>query len=66
MNAQGKKGLGFIILLSFLTAVSGAQVQIEKFTKPYEQVVEDTMKPFEGPSNPGVDASTLSGKVMCG
>ena len=31
-----------------------------------EQVVEETMKPYSGPSTPGVDASTLTGKVMCG
>src|SRR5512141_361296 len=29
-------------------------------------VVERTMVPFRGQSHPGVDATTLTGKVMCG
>lgn len=35
-------------------------------TMTAEQVVEKTMRPYTGPSNPGVDAKTLTGKVMCG
>src|SRR5262245_47932998 len=31
-----------------------------------QQVIELTMKPFEGNSEKGVDRSTLMGKVMCG
>ncbi len=31
-----------------------------------EQIVAQTMQPYSGPSAPGVDASTLTGKVMCG
>ena len=27
---------------------------------------EDVLKPYDGPSNPGVDPSTLKGKVMTG
>jgi len=27
---------------------------------------EDVLKPYDGPSNPGVDPSTLTGKVMAG
>jgi hypothetical protein len=30
------------------------------------QVIERTMRPYSGASNPGVDAKTLHGKVMCG
>jgi pimeloyl-ACP methyl ester carboxylesterase len=36
----------------------------EKLTR--EQVIDQTMKPFEGTSEKGVDRSTLKGKVMCG
>jgi hypothetical protein len=46
---------------------SGAQGQKdgpEKLTR--EQVIEQTMKPFKGTSEKGVDRSTLTGKVMCG
>ncbi|MGA2496483.1 MAG: hypothetical protein ABSH20_02005, partial [Tepidisphaeraceae bacterium] len=31
-----------------------------------EQIIAETMKPYAGPSNPGVDPSTLTGKVMAG
>jgi pimeloyl-ACP methyl ester carboxylesterase len=31
-----------------------------------EQVIEQTMKPFQGTSEKGVDCSKLTGKVMCG
>jgi hypothetical protein len=31
-----------------------------------QQVVAETMKPYEGPSVTGVNTSTLAGKVMCG
>ena len=31
-----------------------------------EQVVEETMKPYDGPAVASVDTSTLKGKVMCG
>ena len=31
-----------------------------------DQIIEQTMHPYSGLSNPGVDASTLTGKVMCG
>jgi hypothetical protein len=31
-----------------------------------EQGLEQVLKPYAGPSTPGVDAKTLTGKVMCG
>jgi hypothetical protein len=31
-----------------------------------DQIIEQTMLPYHGPSEPGVDCSTLRGKVMCG
>ncbi len=36
----------------------------EKLTR--EQVIAQTMKPFQGTSEKGVDRSTLKGKVLCG
>ena len=38
----------------------------EKFRLTRQQVIEQTMKPYDGPSVKGVDTSTLTGKVMCG
>jgi hypothetical protein len=46
--------------------ISVADNKIEKFDLTYDQVFERTMHPFTGQSNPGVDTSTLHGKVMCG
>ncbi len=46
--------------------VSAADNKIEKFDLTYDQVIERTMHPFTGQSNPGVDTSTLHGKVVCG
>jgi len=31
-----------------------------------ERVRTETLKPYAGPSNPGVDRSTLTGKIVCG
>ena len=39
---------------------------IEEFKLSYEEVIEASMHPYTGPSNPGVDTSTLKGKVVCG
>ena len=30
------------------------------------QVIEKTLKPYNGPSEKGVDTGTMTGKVMCG
>jgi hypothetical protein len=35
-------------------------------TDNMQMVSENTLRPFEGASNPGVDTGTLTGKVMCG
>ena len=51
-------GIG-AVLMGFLSA--DAQ---EKLTR--EQVVEQTMKPYHGTSEKGVDCSTMKGKVLCG
>jgi len=39
---------------------------IEEFKLSYDEVIEASMHPYTGPSNPGVDTSTLKGKVVCG
>lgn len=39
---------------------------ISAFGDPMEEVLAQTLKPYTGPSEKGVDASTLTGKVMCG
>ncbi len=31
-----------------------------------ESMIDHTMIPYKGPSHPGVDVSTLTGKIMCG
>ena len=56
----------FTGLVFFVGCVSVADNKIEKFDLTYDQVIERTMHPFTGRSNPGVDTSTLHGKVMCG
>ena len=38
----------------------------EEFKLTRQQVIEKTMKPYNGPSVKGVDTTTLTGKVMCG
>lgn len=45
--------------LAFLSSLHGAPLT-------RESVLADTLKPYPGPSVRGVDASTLTGKVMCG
>lgn len=39
---------------------------IEELKLSYDEVIEASMYPYTGPSNPGVDTSTLKGKVVCG
>ncbi len=56
--------LGFAVLL--LLMLLGAVVAQAADTPSREQIIRETMRPYTGPSIPGVDASTLNGKVMCG
>ncbi len=53
----------FLAALLCMNAQSPAEGP-EKLTR--DQVIDQTMKPFEGTSEKGVDRSTLKGKVMCG
>ncbi|HVS34908.1 MAG TPA: xylosidase/arabinosidase, partial [Gemmataceae bacterium] len=63
---------GLLTLLGaalFLAGLVGTNAQSpadgpEKLTR--EQVIDQTMKPFQGTSEKGVDPTTLKGKVMCG
>src|SRR5262249_15830550 len=53
------------VLVAFLDShAQGPADKPEKLTR--EQIIEQTMKPFQGTSAKGVDRSTLTGKVMCG
>jgi len=56
-----------LILTTILAAVCAASAQCADLRSlTMSQVIEQTMKPYTGPSVKGVDASTLTGKVMCG
>jgi len=56
------------VLIVFLAtcASPGAQGDWGDANMDRQQVIERTMKPYAGPSTAGVDANTLTGKVMCG
>ncbi|MHB0999461.1 MAG: glycoside hydrolase family 71/99-like protein [Armatimonadota bacterium] len=54
---------GAIITFTSCSAQTG-KTDLSSLTM--DQVVEQTMKPYTGPSKKGVDTSTLTGKVMCG
>jgi hypothetical protein len=49
------------IIAAILLCATIARAQLTR-----EQVIAETMRPYAGPHEKGVDASTLSGKVMCG
>jgi hypothetical protein len=55
-----------ISCLAFFANMCFAKSAEEKFRLTRQQVIEQTMKPYDGPSAKGVDTSTLTGKVMCG
>lgn len=62
---------GVAAALAFANAPAGAQsTDGAEFTMhagvPRQEVVDRTLRPFAGESTPGVDATTLAGKVMCG
>jgi pimeloyl-ACP methyl ester carboxylesterase len=49
------------------SATRVAQTPVERIRGlTREQIIEQTMKPFRGLSEKGVDCSTLKGKVLCG
>jgi hypothetical protein len=65
-------------VVDFILARQGSKDEKPKTTSPEgeqpekpakltrDQVIEQTMKPFTGKSEKGVDCTTLKGKVMCG
>ncbi|MCY3018614.1 MAG: glycoside hydrolase family 71/99-like protein [Planctomycetota bacterium] len=55
-----------IALLGIAAATAGDAPPVNPAKMTREQVMEQTMTPYTGPSEPGVDRSTLNGKVMCG
>jgi hypothetical protein len=57
-------GAGAVLVAFLHSRAQGPTDKPEKLTR--EQVIERTMKPFQGTSEKGVDRSTLTGKVMCG
>jgi hypothetical protein len=61
MKASTHRGLGFVVPLLF---ISGNLLIAASLTR--EVVMNETLKPYTGPSVRGVDTSTLSNKVMCG
>ena len=61
--------IGFLCISLFLAThiVVAADIpptKPEKLTR--EQIIEQTMLPYHGPVEHGIDCSTLRGKVMCG
>lgn len=58
MKSQISSLLATPLALAFFCGFATAQNR--------EQIIEETMKPYDGPSSSGVDPSTLTGKVMCG
>jgi len=54
-------GFAFFVNVNFAEAAAA-----EEFKLTRQQVIEKTMKPYDGPSVKGVDTTTLTGKVMCG
>jgi hypothetical protein len=53
---------------TFLAATAGLVAGLARAGDPptRERVVEETMRPYRGPTAAGVDRATLVGKVMCG
>jgi hypothetical protein len=54
------RGLRLMVVLPLVGGMANAQ-QLD-----FQHVIETTMRPYDGPSVPGVAADTLDGKVMCG
>jgi|ERR1043165_7846594 hypothetical protein len=55
---------GYVLILLGMWLPHYASAGDARLTR--EQVIEQTMKPYSGPSEKGVDCSTLTGKIMCG
>jgi hypothetical protein len=53
---------GFCLLV--VLPLFGGRVDAQTLER--QQVIETTMRPYDGPSEPGIASDTLDGKVMCG
>src|SRR5436853_2552371 len=56
----------FILVAALVDAAQGQSPDVDPRKLTREQIIEQTMKPFQGASEKGVDCSTLTGKIMCG
>ena len=57
--------LGLVIFSALLFATAGYAENIEPGSLTHQEVIAK-MKPYDGLSATGVDATTLTGKIMCG
>lgn len=64
--APGIAALIWLLLTNCGLAANAPLASEAKGRLTREQVIEQTMRPFSGVSHPGVDVSTLNGKVMAG
>jgi hypothetical protein len=60
----GSAGEKTILPANFLETISNQNWGDPNMDR--QEVIEHTFIPYKGPSHPGVDTSTLTGKVMCG
>jgi hypothetical protein len=49
-----------------VSLIAGVAPLARSVAQDSQSAIEQTMRPFKGESHPGVDVSTLKGKVMCG
>jgi hypothetical protein len=63
-NRTGLPLTSTMLLFLLLPHAAGGEPDANALIR--EQIVRQTMRPYTGPSVPGVDASMLAGKVMCG
>lgn len=64
-----KKTVIMCITVAIACNIMGASSnkgKVESFTLSRAEIIEKTLKPYDGVSNEGVDTSSLYGKVMCG
>jgi len=57
----------YLAIFMFLPCACGQEVKTMKvFDLSRQEVIDNTLTPYDGISTTGVDTSTLDGKVMCG
>src|SRR5262245_4691838 len=68
MRDEGDSRMNALLRASVLLTLAfgnGLSASAEEPSPNREQVIA-ALRPYDGPSAPGVDCSTLTGKVMCG